>query len=110
MPLLFTRHTNFDATLNQLFSVVWAMTPNLQVLRSALDGGPRGAVQQNGGILLADKCKLGRRPLDEGPRPRRGTMRCFVHGIISEENNNELNQEMKPKKDFMFKLENCFGG
>ena len=85
MSLLFTRHTNINATLNQVFSVVLAKTPNLQVLRSALDGGPRGTVQQNGAILLADRCKLGRSPLDdEGPRPRRDTVRCFINGIILE--------------------------
>ena len=73
-------------------------------------GGPRGTVQQNGAILLADRCKLGRSPLDdEGPRPRRDTVRCFINGIILEGNNNDPNQEMKLKGDFMFKLENCFG-
>ena len=33
--------------------------------------GIPGGFQQNGGVLLAERCKLDPRLLDEGPRPRR---------------------------------------
>jgi hypothetical protein len=51
-------------------------------VRGALDGDPRGRVQQNEAILLVDKCKLDRRPLDEGLRLRKGKVRCLLHGVI----------------------------
>ena len=47
-------------------------------------GGHRERVQQNGASLLAKSCKLDRRPLDEGPRPRRDKARCLLHDIILE--------------------------
>ena len=34
--------------------------------------GPMGRVQQNGAILLIERCKLDIRLLDEGLRPRSG--------------------------------------
>ena len=60
-------------------------------LRGTLDGGLRERVLQNRAILLAARCKLDGKPLDKGPRPRRGKARCLLHGIILEENINGPN-------------------
>ena len=35
---------------------------------------------------LAERCKLDRRLLNEGLRPRRGKVRCLLHDIILEGN------------------------
>ena len=63
-------------------------------MRNNIDGGLRGRVQQNEAIYLAVRCKLDIRPIDNGPRPRRGKVRCLLHGIIMEENMNGPNYEM----------------
>ena len=64
--------------------------------------GPRGMVQQNGGLILTERCILDRTPLDEGPKPRRNTVKHLLHDIILEGDNSTLNQEIKLKGELMF--------
>lgn len=53
--------------------------------------GSQGEGPQNKAILFTKRCKLDQRPLDEGPSLRRGKVRCLLHNIISEGNNNDVN-------------------
>lgn len=41
-------------------------------------------------VLLGERCKLDRMPLDEGARPRGGRVRCLLHGVILERNVDSL--------------------
>ena len=67
-----------------------------------LQGSNKMGAWQNGAILSVKRCKLGQKPLDEGPRSRRGKVRCLLHGIILEGNTNGLNQEVKLEGELMF--------
>ena len=59
--------------------------------------GSKGEGPTKWAILLAKWCKLDQRPLDEGPRPRRGKARCLLHDINLDGNTklNGSNQEVK---------------
>ena len=57
---------------------------------------------QNEAMLLTRLCKVDRRPLDAGPRPKRGTVRCLTYDIILEGNTNGPNQETKLTGGHMF--------
>ena len=59
-------------------------------------------VQQNGAIMLVERCELDKRPSNEGPRPRRGKVKCLLHDTTLEGDTNDPNQEMKLKEEFMF--------
>jgi hypothetical protein len=60
------------------------LDPSKPTLRAALDGGPRGRVKRIGAIILAERCKLRRRPLDEAPKPRRGKARHLLYDDVLE--------------------------
>ena len=70
-----------------------------------LHGHQRARVQQNGVILLVERCNLDGRHF----RPRWCKVRRFLHGIMLEGNTNDPNQEMKLKGELVFYLENHFG-
>ena len=74
----------------------------LCLLRSTLDGYPRGRARQNGAILLAERCKLDQRPSGEGLRPRRGKVGRVLLDIILKRNIHGPNQGMKLKGELMF--------
>ena len=73
--------------------------------RGTLDGpGPRETVQQNGAILLVERCKLDRRSFDEGPRPRKrqsevSYMAWFCKKTLT-----------VPTKEWNSNESSCFGG
>jgi hypothetical protein len=48
-------------------------------IRVTLDEGPRSGEQCIQAILLVESFKLVPRPLDEGPRPKSGTLRLNLH-------------------------------
>jgi hypothetical protein len=48
--------------------------------------GVQGGGSNEMDLLLRERCKLDRMPLDEGARPRRGRVRCLLHGVILEGN------------------------
>lgn len=51
---------------------------------------------------------MDQRPLDEGPRPTRGNVRCLLHDIVLEGNMNDLKQQMKFEGERVRVLEKPF--
>jgi hypothetical protein len=73
------------------------------LLRSTLDEGPRGKVQQNGTILWVKSHKLDPRLLDEDPKPIQANLKWHLHGIILEGNSIGPNQQMKLNESSWFR-------